>query len=283
MPSYSAILLSVLVPALTMAAPHQPQERAGGAIGDVFAGAPISNIVVKADNVAQCQTAYISWTGANDPVSLFIALGGLYVGETPVTTLSEISGGSTTWLVNQPAGKTLEFRVTDAKGSVAYIQNIKVGAGDSWCLGGTAAGSSSAGGSASPSSSAWVSPFPAAWSESPSPSAVWSEAEQNTAAATTDSPAPRVAAATSSTTPSFSSTTARTTSTSRSSISTSASTFTSMTVPTSSTSTTPSATLAGAGAAASASRTGGASRVNLAGSGAAAVLAAGAMILGLAI
>lgn len=69
-----------------------------------------------------------------DPVSLFIALGGFYVGETPITTLRDLRGGSTTWLVNQPAGKTMEFRVTDAKGAVAYVQNIKIGAGDIWCV-----------------------------------------------------------------------------------------------------------------------------------------------------
>lgn len=173
-----ATLLSLILPALALAAPrHLVETRAGAAFGEVFAGAPskyyaryqlaqadqaVSNITIRADNVAQCQTATISWMGANvgpflpelmrslrltrqEPVSLYIALGGLYVGETPITTLYDLYGGSTTWLVNQSAGKTMEFRVTDAKGAVAYVQNVKIGQGDISCLSGAASTSSTAG------------------------------------------------------------------------------------------------------------------------------------------
>lgn len=77
----STILFSLILPALALVAPRQSlQGRAGAAIGDVFAGAPskspflendghrlifiVSSINVKAENVVQCGTAYISWTGA---------------------------------------------------------------------------------------------------------------------------------------------------------------------------------------------------------------------------
>ena len=56
--------------------------------------------------------------------------------------------------------------MTDAKGAVAYVQNIKVAGGDSWCLSSGAASTSS---TAQTAASTWSEQ---AWSDSAS--ATWS-------------------------------------------------------------------------------------------------------------
>lgn len=115
----------------------------------------MSNITVTPSGVVQCGTATVQWTGVVEPVQLFIAVGGMYVGETPLATLSGLSGGSTTWQVAAPAGDTLIFQITDANNQVGYIQNIAVqSSGDASCLAAASATSSSGGtgaASASPS------------------------------------------------------------------------------------------------------------------------------------
>jgi hypothetical protein len=119
----------------------------------------VTNITVTPSNVVQCSTASISWTGATvsghllmhslrlhvasrctpltpqDPVDLSIGVGGFYVGTTWITTLSSISGGSATWLVDRPSGEDLIFEIKDANGQVGYTQNVQVASsGDSSCL-----------------------------------------------------------------------------------------------------------------------------------------------------
>ncbi|GFZ45671.1 hypothetical protein JCM24511_03399 [Saitozyma sp. JCM 24511] len=144
------VLAAVAVaPVLAASVPNLVKiRRAGGSVGNVLAGAPITNITVTPSNVVQCSTASISWTGAADPVDLSIGIGGFYVGTTWITTLSSISGGSATWLVDQPAGEDLIFEIKDANGQVGYTQNVQVASsGDSSCL--SSASSSSSWSSAS--------------------------------------------------------------------------------------------------------------------------------------
>lgn len=121
----------------------------------------VSNITVQANNVVQCSQASVSWTGAVDPVTLYIAIGGFYIGDRPIETRSDVYGGSADWLVNVKAGESLHFRVTDANNQVAYVQGIQVQQGDSWCLdAGSSSSASPAGTSGSPSPS--PSPAPSA-------------------------------------------------------------------------------------------------------------------------
>ncbi|RSH94019.1 hypothetical protein EHS25_006673 [Saitozyma podzolica] len=172
------VLAAVAVaPALAASVPNLVKiRRAGGSVGNVLAGAPITNITVTPSNVVQCSTASISWTGATDPVDLSIGVGGFYVGTTWITTLSSISGGSATWLVDQPSGEDLIFEIKDANGQVGYTQNVQVASsGDSSCLSSGSSTSSSwssasatTDGSGS-SSAADASATPDAASASPAP------------------------------------------------------------------------------------------------------------------
>jgi hypothetical protein len=76
-----------------------------------------------------------------------------------VDTQTDVYGGSATWLVDQKAGESMHFRVTDAAGKVAYVQGIVIGDGDDWCLGDqgvTGASASSAGGGSSAATSTWA-------------------------------------------------------------------------------------------------------------------------------
>jgi len=107
----------------------------------VLAGAPVNNISITATNVDQCAQAVISWTGAVNPVTLTIGIGGYYIGETTIMTMPNLPGPSTEWTVNQGNGTDLIFQITDANNTVAYIQNIQVAAspdGETWCLNSTA-------------------------------------------------------------------------------------------------------------------------------------------------
>ncbi|ORX39986.1 hypothetical protein BD324DRAFT_247646 [Kockovaella imperatae] len=93
---------------------------------DSYAGAPVNNITVSADNVVQCSSATVSWTNTNPPVDLAIGIGGYYVGTSWLTTIHVDSDDSTSWTVNVASGDTLIFQVTDSDGAVAYVQNIEV-------------------------------------------------------------------------------------------------------------------------------------------------------------
>ncbi|ODN98438.1 hypothetical protein L198_03682 [Cryptococcus wingfieldii CBS 7118] len=113
-------LLSALALATTAAI-------AGDSLGNSYAGAPTDGISVYAENVSQCGTANISWTGANPPVTLEIAEGGYYIGRTSVANLTTGRNDySTEWLVDVAAGQSLIFQVVDADGKTGYVQNINV-------------------------------------------------------------------------------------------------------------------------------------------------------------
>ncbi|ODO10833.1 hypothetical protein I350_01432 [Cryptococcus amylolentus CBS 6273] len=115
-------LLSALALATTAAIAGNSSE-----LGNIYAGAPTDGISVYAENVSQCGTANISWTGANPPVTLEIAEGGYYIGRTSVANLTTGTNDySTEWLVDVAAGQSLIFQVVDADGKTGYVQNINV-------------------------------------------------------------------------------------------------------------------------------------------------------------
>ncbi|ORY24966.1 hypothetical protein BCR39DRAFT_471893 [Naematelia encephala] len=102
--------------------------------GGILAGAPVSNITVYIDTLAECGWTTISWTGAVAPVSLMIGLGGYYVGTTTLETHDDLNDPEYGWTVSQPSGEDMIFQITDANGQIGYIQNQQVTAGDGWCL-----------------------------------------------------------------------------------------------------------------------------------------------------
>ncbi|TYJ56691.1 hypothetical protein B9479_002622 [Cryptococcus floricola] len=115
-------LLSALALAATAAIAGDSSE-----LGNIYAGAPTDGISVYAEDVSQCGTANISWTGANPPVTLEIAEGGYYIGRTSVANLTTGRNDySTEWLVDVAAGQSLIFQVVDADGKTGYVQNINV-------------------------------------------------------------------------------------------------------------------------------------------------------------
>lgn len=75
-------------------------------------------------------------------MTLEIGQGGYYIGTTSVANLTAGWDNHTEWLVNQPEGVDLIFQVVDSSGKTGYVQNIKVGAGDSDCLENSASNSS---------------------------------------------------------------------------------------------------------------------------------------------
>jgi hypothetical protein len=88
---------------------------------------------------------------ANDqgPVSLMVGTGGFYANLQPIRTIPDLDGSSTTVLIDQKEGTDLIFQITDSQNKVGYVQNIKVGGGDSSCLSDSGSGSSSAAASSS--------------------------------------------------------------------------------------------------------------------------------------
>ena len=97
-----------------------------------------------------------------NPVTVQVGTGGYYVGTTWLQTFDSVSSDSQTWTVTQPSGTDLIFQITDAKGQVAYQQNVNVGdSSDSSCL-------VDSGASEAPASSTWSSAAAetsSAWSE----------------------------------------------------------------------------------------------------------------------
>lgn len=102
----------------------------------VLAGAPISDIKIEADNLVQCQTSTIKWTGANvsavdlgdthfqnrrltcvpraqQPVQLVISTGGLYLPTKQLEQHDELSDNSFEWQVTQPEGTGMFFLVSE--------------------------------------------------------------------------------------------------------------------------------------------------------------------------
>lgn len=82
-----------------------------------------------------------------------VGTGGFYAGLQPVQTIDNLDGSSTQVEINQKEGTDMIFQITDANGAVGYVQNLKVGGGDSSCLGegSSSVAASSSGGAAAPS------------------------------------------------------------------------------------------------------------------------------------
>lgn len=91
------------------------------------------------------------------PVKLQIGTGGYYVGTTWLESYEGITSDSQKWTVNQAQGTDLIFQVTDAKGQVAYQQNVDVGeSNDDSCLSSKGLSSSAGVSSTAAASSAWA-------------------------------------------------------------------------------------------------------------------------------
>jgi len=90
------------------------------------------------------------------PVSLMVGTGGYYANLQPIQTIPDLDGSSTTVLIDQKEGTDLIFQITDSQNKVGYVQNIKVGGGDSSCL--SDSGSSSSAAASSSSSEAAAAP-----------------------------------------------------------------------------------------------------------------------------
>lgn len=71
-----------------------------------------------------------------------IGRGGYYIGTTSIANITAEWDNHTEWLVSQQEGVDLIFQVVDASGKTGYVQNVKVGAGDSNCLENSASNSS---------------------------------------------------------------------------------------------------------------------------------------------
>ena len=83
-----------------------------------------------------------------------VGTGGYYAGLQPLQTIDNLDGSSTQVFIDQKEGTDMIFQITDGNGQVGYVQNQKVGGGDSSCLSGSGSGSSSGGSSSSSSSAA---------------------------------------------------------------------------------------------------------------------------------
>ncbi|GHJ86356.1 hypothetical protein NliqN6_2758 [Naganishia liquefaciens] len=138
----STLLLPLSLAASSYAAVIDLHARQGP---NILAGAPVSNVTVKADNLVQCAESTISWTGGQSPYTLQISTGGFYIPTTQLETHSDLSDESYNWKVTQKQGTGMFFMVTDAQGQVGYVQNIYVAdSGDSSCLAGASSSSSPA-------------------------------------------------------------------------------------------------------------------------------------------
>lgn len=85
-----------------------------------------------------------------------VGTGGYYANLQPIQTIPDLDGSSTTVLIDQKEGTDLIFQITDSQNKVGYVQNIKVGGGDSSCL--SDSGSSSSAAASSSSSEAAAAP-----------------------------------------------------------------------------------------------------------------------------
>lgn len=85
-----------------------------------------------------------------------VGTGGYYANLQPLQTIDNLDGSSTQVFIDQKEGTDMIFQITDGNGQVGYVQNQKVGGGDSSCLSG-GEGSSSAGAGAGSSSAAGTS------------------------------------------------------------------------------------------------------------------------------
>lgn len=138
----SSLLVALFFTVFDMAHKAQAVPQPAGQVGEILAGSFNDGITVYANGVVQCGYSNISWTGASPPVTLEIGQGGYYIGTTSVANLTAGWDNHTEWLVNQPEGVDLIFQVVDSSGKTGYVQNIKVGAGDSDCLENSASNSS---------------------------------------------------------------------------------------------------------------------------------------------
>ena len=78
-----------------------------------------------------------------------VGTGGYYANLQPIQTIPDLDGSSTTVLIDQKEGTDLIFQITDSQNKVGYVQNIKVGGGDSSCLSDSGSSSSAAASSSS--------------------------------------------------------------------------------------------------------------------------------------
>ncbi|KGB75738.1 hypothetical protein CNBG_1576 [Cryptococcus deuterogattii R265] len=130
----SSLIVTLFLAIFDMAERAQAAPQPAGLIGDILAGSFNDGITVTANDVVQCGYANISWTGASPPVTVEIGQGGYYIGTTSIANITVGWDNHTEWLVTQQEGVDLIFQVVDALGKTGYVQNVKVGAGDSNCL-----------------------------------------------------------------------------------------------------------------------------------------------------
>lgn len=130
-----SLTLTLLVASTsTLANPINEKRQA-----NVYAGAPISNITVTADNLVQCAQTYIHWSGAvvrytsrlpsplarftdgsqwviclfvQPPVTLQIATGGLYLPTERLETHEGLYDDGYSWTVTKPEGTGMYFMVS---------------------------------------------------------------------------------------------------------------------------------------------------------------------------
>ncbi|KJE05379.1 hypothetical protein I311_01058 [Cryptococcus gattii NT-10] len=220
----SSLIVALFLAIFDMADRAQAAPQPAGLVGDILAGSFNDGITVTANDVVQCGYANISWTGASPPVTVEIGQGGYYIGTTSIANITVEGDNHTEWMVTQQEGVDLIFQVVDASGKTGYVQNIKVGAGDSNCLensasnSGLTASSGSTGSATTTASSAAISEAVGGTSEtasvtsisastdasdlvSPSPSADTTKSDEVSATSAVTSQIQAPAAASSSTSP----------------------------------------------------------------------------------
>ncbi|KIR59937.1 hypothetical protein I314_04372 [Cryptococcus bacillisporus CA1873] len=138
----SYFIVALFLAIFDMSDRAQAAPQPAGLVGDILAGSFNDGITVTAHDVVQCGYANISWTGASPPVTVEIGRGGYYIGTTSIANITAEWDNHTEWLVSQQEGVDLIFQVVDASGKTGYVQNVKVGAGDSNCLENSASNSS---------------------------------------------------------------------------------------------------------------------------------------------
>ncbi|WVN86751.1 uncharacterized protein L203_101923 [Cryptococcus depauperatus CBS 7841] len=93
-------------------------------------GAPINNMTVSVGGtLCQNQHVNISWTDTEfdaSPYSLQIGLGGYYTGVKWTQRYDNITNMWYDWVVNEMAGSSLVFQVSDSVKERTYIQNLVV-------------------------------------------------------------------------------------------------------------------------------------------------------------